>query len=100
MIACRLVPAPEASTQRLKSATARLAADRDDLDLLEGELAVGGGGVAADRIAAGEAGVAMRLGATANRFVDTLHRQLRERLGAQSLGHFVDRAAVGDHLLA
>ena len=72
---------------------------RHDGDVLERELAVRLVGVA-ERVAAGEAGVAVVFGGRADRLVDALHREVGERVGAELVGDLLDRPAVGDHLLA
>ena len=55
---------------------------------------------AGQRVLAGEAGVAVRLARAADRLVDAVERQVRQRVGAQLGGDLGLRAAVGDHLLA
>src|SRR3954447_13699137 len=97
-IACRLVPLPEARTTTRNSATSRLACG-NGCDALERELAVRLVGIA-ERIVAAEAGVAVVAGVAADRLVDARHREVGERVGLELVGDLLDRAVVGDHLLA
>src|SRR6476620_8807921 len=76
-----------------------LAAGRCRGDRLQGEFAVGLVGVA-ERVVAGEASVAVFERVAADRLVDALHREIGQRVGVDLLGDLVDRALVGDHLLA
>src|SRR5262249_35734742 len=95
-IACRLVPVPEARTTMRNSLTASGSAGGDRL---EGEFAVRIVGVA-ERVVAAEAGVAVVLRIAADRLVDTGEGEVGERVGVELVGYLLDRAAVGDHLLA
>src|SRR4051794_9198546 len=97
-IACRLVPLPEARTTTRNSATSRLACG-NGCDALERELAVRLVGIA-ERIVAAEAGVAVLAGVAVDRLVDARHREVGERVGLELVGDLLDRAVVGDHLLA
>ena len=90
-------PERAAPTWRLRVGAQRLAAGTDG-ELLERELAVRRS--VAERVAAGEAGVAVVLGGRADRLVDAVEREVGERVGAEVLGDLVDRPLVGDHLLA
>src|SRR3954453_6130571 len=91
-IAWRLVPEPLTRT-----ATGKL--DANDRKLLQGVLPVRGLR-ALERVVAGEAGVAVRVAAGADRLVHAFERQVGERIRAHDLGDVFDRAPVGDHLLA
>src|SRR5262249_45307960 len=72
----------------------RLAADR-----LQGEFAVRLVGIA-ERVVAGETGVAVVRRGAPDRLVDAGHREVGERVGVELVGDLLDGAAVGDHLLA
>ncbi len=52
------------------------------------------------RVLAREAGVAVALAVAADRLVDAVERQVGQRVGPELLGDLLDRAVVGDHLLA
>ena len=53
-----------------------------------------------ERVLAREAGVAVASRVAADGLVDAGEREVRERVGAELGGDLLDRAAVGDHLLA
>src|SRR4051794_38686456 len=73
--------------------------DCDGQRVLERVLALPGGG-AGEWVLAGEAGVAVALARAADRLVDAVERQVRERVGAQLGGDLGLGALVRDHLLA
>src|SRR3954470_3220585 len=91
-IAWRLVPEPLTRT-----ATGKL--DPNDCKLLQRMFSIRALG-ALERVVAGEAGIAWGAPLRADRLVHAPQRQIREGVGPDDLGDLLDRAPVGDHLLA
>src|SRR5438094_1209282 len=93
-------PQPAAtSTSPAASARRMLLHARERQLVLERELP-GAVAVAAQRVLAREAGVTVRLARLADGLVDAGEREVVQRVAVQLGGDLLDRAPVGDHLLA